>query len=86
MPITLAKIMDLHIYAVDQSPHCKTIVTRNADEAGFSDNLPFDDNSIDLIMSKRSVMFWNDFIAAFNEINRVLKLGGSIYIGGAVRN
>lgn len=91
LPVALARITDLHIYAVDQSPHCKTIAMRNAKEAGLTDRitaieavaekLPFRDNSIDLVISRSSVMFWNDLVAGFDEIYRVLKPGGNTYIG-----
>jgi ubiquinone/menaquinone biosynthesis C-methylase UbiE len=64
---------------------------RNAKEAGLTDRitaieavakkLPFRDNSIDLVISRSSVMFWNDLVAGFDEIYRVLKPGGNTYIG-----
>ncbi|MGC8588462.1 MAG: class I SAM-dependent methyltransferase [Hydrogenobaculum sp.] len=48
----------------------------------FVESMPFGDNSFDLIISRGSVFFWNDKIAAFKEIYRVLKQGGITYIGG----
>jgi len=90
-PIALAKITDLHIYAVDKSPHCKIVVARNVKAAGLEgritavesgvEKLPFEDDSIDLIISRSSVVFWDDLKAAFNEIYRVLKPSGKTYIG-----
>lgn len=42
--------------------------------------LPFDDNSFDLITAVETVYFWPDIKAAFSEIRRVLKPGGSFMI------
>lgn len=44
--------------------------------------LPWADDSIDLVVSRGSVFFWEDLPQAFSEIYRVLKPGGMTYIGG----
>jgi ubiquinone/menaquinone biosynthesis C-methylase UbiE len=44
--------------------------------------LPFSDQSIDLVISRGSVFFWEDLRQAFEEIYRVLKPGGTTFIGG----
>lgn len=50
-------------------------------------NLPFKDNYADIVVSRGSYPFWGDQEAGFREVWRVLKPGGSAYIGrGFSRN
>lgn len=49
-------------------------------EVGSAENLPLSDNSIDYIVSTLSLHHWRDPLKAFNEINRVLKKGGTLLI------
>ena len=50
-------------------------------------DLPFRDNYADIIVSRGSFQFWGDLNIAFSEIHRVLKHGGTAYIGrGLSRN
>ena len=44
--------------------------------------LPFNNDSIDLIVSRGSMFFWKDKEQCFREINRILKSTGHAYIGG----
>ncbi|CCK79098.1 MULTISPECIES: class I SAM-dependent methyltransferase [Desulfobacula] len=92
LSIALARITDLNLYALDQSVHSYAIATANIEEQGLAEritpvrgnveDMPFDDNYADLIVSRGSVFFWEDLKAAFNEIYRVLKPGGKTHIGG----
>lgn len=92
LSIALAKITDLVIYALDQSPHATRIAGENAAEAGVADRvkpvrenvtaMPFKDNFADLVISRGSIFFWEDKTAAFNDIYRILKPGGKTHIGG----
>ena len=92
LAIAIARISDLSVWSLDLSPHMTEIATENIREAGLSDrirtingdvqSLPFDDGSVDLVVSRGSVMFWKDKTAAFSEINRVLRPEGQAYIGG----
>jgi SAM-dependent methyltransferase len=45
------------------------------------DNLPFEDNSIDLIFSYHTLEHVSDYLFALNEIYRVLKHGGVFLVG-----
>jgi ubiquinone/menaquinone biosynthesis C-methylase UbiE len=45
-------------------------------------SLPFPKHSIDLIVSRGSIFFWDDLPKVFQDIARVLKPGGYAYIGG----
>jgi len=47
-------------------------------------NIPLPDNSVDLIVSRGSVPFWDELTAAFSELYRVLNPGGRAYIGGGM--
>ena len=49
---------------------------------GMVEKLPFDDNSVDLVVSRGSVFFWDDQAAGINETYRVLRPGGAACIGG----
>lgn len=92
LSIALARITDLHLYALDQSKHSYAIAKTNIKEQGLGatitpvqgavGDMPFDDNFADLIISRGSIFFWEDLNAAFNEIYRVLKPGGKTHIGG----
>ncbi len=92
LSICLAKITDLHLYAVDKSPHAFSIATQNIKDAGLDDritpvksdivNMPFENNFADLMISRGSIFFWQDMAGAFKEIYRVLKPGGETHIGG----
>lgn len=44
--------------------------------------LPFCPDSINLVVSRGSLLFWEDKGRAFREIYRVLKPGGTAYVGG----
>src|SRR3989339_642760 len=92
LSIGLARITDLHLYAVDKSSHSFDIATKNIKDVGLEDRItpvksdiaamPFEDNFADLMISRGSIFFWQDLAGAFNEIYRVLKPGGETHIGG----
>jgi SAM-dependent methyltransferase len=44
-------------------------------------NLPFEDNSFDIVTAFETVYFWPDVIKSFGEVKRVLKPGGMFLIG-----
>jgi len=43
--------------------------------------LPVETGSVDLVFSRGSIQFWPDLAGAFDEIYRVLSVGGSAYLG-----
>ncbi|MBN1828142.1 MAG: class I SAM-dependent methyltransferase [Deltaproteobacteria bacterium] len=61
-------------------PHDKTELT-----VGNADNLPFDDESFDCVVSTGSLHHWKNPIAGLNEIHRVLKDGRHAFIYDLVR-
>ncbi len=48
---------------------------------GLVEKIPLPDESADLIISRGSIPFWKDHVAAFAEIQRVLAAGGKAMIG-----
>lgn len=44
-------------------------------------NLPFEDNSFDIVTAFETVYFWPDIEKCFGEVKRVLKPGGTFLIG-----
>ncbi len=49
---------------------------------GVAEDMPFPDNSVDLIVSRGSIFFWSDPVKGLQEVYRVLRPGGKAMIGG----
>jgi ubiquinone/menaquinone biosynthesis C-methylase UbiE len=49
---------------------------------GTAEQMPFPDNSVDLVVSRGSVFFWKDPVKGLQEVYRVLRPGGKAMIGG----
>jgi SAM-dependent methyltransferase len=49
---------------------------------GSAEAMPFPDNSVDLVVSRGSIFFWDDPVKGLKEVYRVLRPGGKAYIGG----
>ncbi|SME98072.1 Methyltransferase domain-containing protein [Tistlia consotensis] len=73
------------VVAYDLSPEMLAVVARAAGERGFGnvatrqgavEQLPFEDASFDLVLSRFSAHHWRDFEAGLREAARVLKPGG----------
>lgn len=92
LAMALAAASGLAIDALDSSADMLAIARENIQKAGLIGrirpvcgdvhNLPYDDNSVDLIVSRGSLFFWDDPVRAFSEIRRVLRPGGRTFIGG----
>lgn len=84
------KIPTLHPIGVDISSEIleyakKRAATKKLDQkiefrVGEAQNLPFEDNSIDFVVSSFSLHHWSDPLGAFQEIFRVLKENGTFLI------
>ncbi|MDD3071012.1 MAG: class I SAM-dependent methyltransferase [Methanoculleus horonobensis] len=82
----------LAIDALDPSADMLAIARRNFQEAGLGGricpvcgdvhDLPYGDGSVDLVVSRGSLFFWDDRVRAFSEIQRVLRPGGRTFVGG----
>jgi SAM-dependent methyltransferase len=49
---------------------------------GVAEAMPFPDNSVDLVVSRGSIFFWDDPVKGLQEVYRVLRPGGKAMIGG----
>ncbi len=49
---------------------------------GVAEAMPLPDNSVDLVVSRGSIFFWDDQAKGLQEVYRVLRPGGKAYIGG----
>lgn len=90
--IALARITNLDLILLDQSREMQAIAEQNIASANLAKRfhnlladihkIPLDDCSVDLVVSRGSVFFWEDHTKAFEEIYRVLAPGGMTFIGG----
>ena len=92
LALELAKRVNLIIYALDISEETLKMARENARKACLNGKVVlicgdvhamfFKDGFADLIISRGSLPFWRDKVQAFREIYRVLKIGGTAFIGG----
>lgn len=90
----LAASTALKVVLLDRSAEMVRIARDNAATTELADRMgtvcadvhriPLCAGSVDLVVSRGSVFFWEDKVAAFREIGRVLKPGGRAYIGGGM--
>jgi len=90
--IALARASDLAVTLLDSSPEMLDTAEGNIREAGLSGRIsllrgdvhaiPLPAGSVDLVVSRGSVFFWEALARAFSEIHRVLAPGGKTYVGG----
>lgn len=94
LAIAMARITELKIYSLDVQPEMSEVARQNIAEAGFAARIhavtadvcrmPFADSSVDLMVSRGSIFFWEDRPLAFREMYRVLRPGGVAYCGGSL--
>ncbi len=82
---------NLHWINADINPGYFPRFIKNADNAGFGNrvsaiyadakDLPLKTDYADIIVSRGSFHLWGDFKAGLSEVHRVLKPGGTAYIG-----
>lgn len=88
----MANITELDITFFDQSDKMLSLVEGYAQKENITQKCSFmqgdihdidiKDNYFDLVISRGSSPFWEDWQQAYSEILRVLKVGGYAYIGG----
>jgi ubiquinone/menaquinone biosynthesis C-methylase UbiE len=81
--------LDNNKYALDitkQRSKALKVETRTNILLGNVDNIQLENESINLIVSRGSLWFWEDKIGSFKEIYRVLTKDGIAYIGGGFGN
>jgi ubiquinone/menaquinone biosynthesis C-methylase UbiE len=80
----------LHVTGIDLSEKMLADAKQTAQQAGLEDRvdfrlgnveeIPFSDQSLDLVISTFSLHHWTNPVKVLNEIDRVLKPGGAFYI------
>jgi len=90
--IALAEQSDLRVTVCDLLQECidvakeniagRLLTKRMSARPGRAEELPFANNSIDLVASRGSIFFWEDHKKGLSEVMRVLKPKGWAYIGG----
>jgi ubiquinone/menaquinone biosynthesis C-methylase UbiE len=92
--LAVAERCPCRLVLLDQAPAMLRAAAASAAERGLAHRawtlagdvqaLPLGDASLDLVVSRGSVMFWQDLPRAFAEIDRVLAPGGRAYLGGGL--
>lgn len=65
-----------------EAAQAKGLADRLFPVVGVAEHLPFPDGSVDLVVSRGSIFFWDDPAGGLREVYRVLRPGGKAYIGG----
>jgi len=60
----------------------KGVGDRLAAIVGVAEKMPLPDDSVDLVVSRGSIFFWDDPVKGLQEVYRVLRPGGKAMIGG----
>ena len=84
------KVPGLHVTGVDLSEKMLADARQSAQQSGLEDRvdfrlgnveqIPFPDQSLDLVISTASLHHWTDPLKVLDEVDRVLKPGGDYYI------
>lgn len=92
----LARITELEITFFDQSNEMLKLAQKYALEEdilyrsnfvhGDIHAIALENESVDIVISRGSSPFWENWHKAYSEIVRVLKVGGMAYIGGGFGN
>jgi len=92
LAIAMAKTTKMYVFSLDIQEAMTKVAIRNIVEGGLASRveavtsdvckMPFDDGSVDLVVSRGSMPFWEDRPRAFREIYRILKPRGIAYVGG----
>jgi ubiquinone/menaquinone biosynthesis C-methylase UbiE len=69
-----------------QYAETEEIAARSSFVLGDIHAIPLPSESVDLVISRGSTFFWDDWERAYGEILRVLRRGGQAYIGGGFGN
>ena len=92
--LAVAERSKLSLILLDRSPVMIRAAGEHAAERGLADRtvavtgdvqaLPLTDGCVDLVVSRGSLMFWQDLPRAFAAIYRVLSPRGRAYLGGGL--
>jgi ubiquinone/menaquinone biosynthesis C-methylase UbiE len=90
--IELAKLTDFSMIGLDAKAEILEMAKENVERHGLPAErfrfieadvaaMPLEDGAVDLLVSRGSIPFWPDHVAAFREIFRVLAPGGAGLVG-----
>ncbi|MGD9162316.1 MAG: methyltransferase domain-containing protein [Desulfobacteraceae bacterium] len=89
--LALACITDLDFIFLDLSEKMLERAEYNIKNAGLQGRaktlhadvhkIPMENESVDLVISRGSIPFWNNPVAALGEMYRILAPGGKVYVG-----
>jgi ubiquinone/menaquinone biosynthesis C-methylase UbiE len=92
----MARQSGFHVTFFDQSEtmleyarsyaEAEAIAARSRFVQGDIHDIPLPSESVDLVISRGSSPFWDDWERAYGEILRVLRRGGRAYVGGGFGN
>lgn len=80
---------EAHIIGIDPSEEMLKLSKKNAfveTKIGYAENIPMENNSVDVVISRFNLTYWKDSKKGFSEINRVLKPGGKFIIEALNKN
>lgn len=90
--LAIARNSGFKVYLLDESADMCEIATGNIEQllmrgrvvalCGDAHAIPLENGSIDLVVSRGSIYFWENMAQVLREIWRVLAPGGQVYIGG----
>ncbi|WP_424720694.1 class I SAM-dependent methyltransferase [Methanoregula sp.] len=96
LAIAIALLSNLRVTALDSSREMHALAMQNVQARGLPlrvipviadvHAIPVGDGAFDLVVSLGSYHFWQDLPTAFTEILRVMKPGGTAYIGGGAEH
>lgn len=94
--LNIAKISDFKVMAMDNNSDSIEVLKENILQWGLDSqvkallgdvhDIPLATDSVQLVVSRGSMFFWDETITAFNEIYRVLSPKGVGFIGGGFGN
>ena len=94
--ISMATLTNLKIILMDIDDTALKIARAKVSENNLGDRIqvafgdvheiPLLDSSVNMVISRSSLQFWDDYTKAFGEIFRVLVPGGAAYIGSGFGN
>jgi ubiquinone/menaquinone biosynthesis C-methylase UbiE len=94
LAFALAGLCDSVLVLVDPNEEALGRAVERARESGLdarmvavrgrAESLPLADNSVELVVSRGSIFFWDDRPAGVREVHRILRPGGTAMLGGGL--
>ena len=82
-------VPEAKIIGIDPSNEMLKLAKKNANieiKIGSSENIPMENGSTDIVVSRFNLSYWDDPRKGFSEVNRILKPGGKFVIEGLNRD